>query len=493
MNGRVISDRYELGSVLGQGGMGQVWTGYDRRLDRRVAVKLMHPGTFVNATEADNLRRRFARECRVTAHVSHPGLVTVHDAGSDGDELYLVMEYVEGADLADHLAENDPYPLSWAVAVAAQLATVLTAVHAVPIIHRDLKPRNVIVRPDGTVVVLDLGVAFVMDSDTTGLTRTGSPLGSPAYMAPEQAMGNVVDTRTDLYALGVVLHELVGGRAPFAGGTALGVMHRHLYEPPVPLRQIRPEVPEELESLVLRLLAKEPGERPQDAHEAFGELIGLLRVLPSVAATGPMNPTRPFLSPQAPWPGRPTRSARPAPGTAPVAARASVSPAPSRSAAATPPPAVSGASGAPLRSVPEARAGGPSSPSGPAAGSAGSAAGSAAGSSAGPAGVVEAVDEARRLLEQGRIPQAVQVLGDLLPVAAREHGEQSAVVHLLRRQYAATLMEDRQYLRAQAEWTRLADEREAAAGPSDPDVRAYRSEAAQCVVRLVGAAAHPLP
>lgn len=111
MNGRVIGGRYELATVIGQGGMGQVWTAYDGRLDRRVAVKLLRPATMTGpATAAEELRRRFVRECRVTAQVDHPGLVTVHDAGSDGDDLYLVMQYVEGADLADHLAEHDPYP-----------------------------------------------------------------------------------------------------------------------------------------------------------------------------------------------------------------------------------------------------------------------------------------------------------------------------------------------------------------------------------------------
>ncbi len=260
MSGRIIADRYELASILGQGGMGQVWTAYDRRLDRRVAVKLLRPDRVAGPTgsdAADELRRRFVRECRVTAQVDHPGLVTVHDAGSDDDDLYLVMQYVEGADLADHLAGRSPYPWPWAVAVAAQLCAVLSAVHAVPIVHRDLKPRNVMVRPDGTVTVLDLGVASVLDTDTTRLTHTGSPIGSPAYMAPEQAMGGAVGPRTDLYALGVVLHELLSGDVPFAGSTALGVLHRHLYEPPVPVRRTRPEIPVPLEALVLRLLAKD--------------------------------------------------------------------------------------------------------------------------------------------------------------------------------------------------------------------------------------------
>ncbi|MGI5398449.1 protein kinase domain-containing protein [Streptomyces sp. CA-135486] len=428
MNGRVIANRYELSTVIGQGGMGQVWTGYDSRLDRRVAVKLLRPDRMAAATAADEMRRRFVRECRVTAQVSHPGLVTVHDAGSDGDDLYLVMQYVEGADLADHLAEHEPYPWPWAVSVAAQLCAVLAAVHAVPIVHRDLKPRNVMVKPDGTLTVLDLGVASVIDVDTTRLTHTGSPIGSPAYMAPEQAMGGAVGPYTDLYALGVLMHELLSGNVPFAGSTALGVLHRHLYEPPLPVRQLRPEVPEPLEALVLRLLAKDPQHRPSGAQEVYEALVPLL---PSRGAPGwspgggPLDPTRPFLRPQAPWPDR----------------------------VATPPPAA----------PPEPPAPRPD--------------------------VAAAVDEAKRLLGEGSITRAVDILGGILPAAAAEHGEHSPVVRILRKQYAATLLDDGQYRRALPELRRLADDRSAEAGPADPQTLHYRYDAAQCLEQLGEAAA----
>ncbi|WP_301652478.1 serine/threonine-protein kinase [Streptomyces arenae] len=418
--GRVVAGRYELSTIIGQGGMGQVWTAYDQRLDRRVAVKLLRPDKVAGA-EAEELRRRFLRECRVTAQVDHPGLVTVHDAGSEGEDLFLVMQYVDGADLSDHLAEHDPYPWQWAVAVAAQLCAVLSAVHAVPIVHRDLKPRNVMVKQDGTVTVLDLGVASVMDTDTTRLTHTGSPIGSPAYMAPEQAMGGAVGPYTDLYALGVLLHELLSGEVPFAGSTALGVLHRHLYEPPVPVRRIRPEVPEPLESLVLRLLAKDPQHRPASAQEVYEDLASLLpaRGTPSGA---PLDPTRPFLRPHAPWPDR---ARTPAPQPA-----------------------------APVAAVP------------------------------GRPDVATAVDEVKRLLGEGRITQAVDILGAILPVAADQHGERSTVVRTLRKQYAATLMDDGQYRRALPELRRLADERAAEAGQADPQSLRFRYEIAQCLEQL---------
>ncbi|UQX05003.1 serine/threonine-protein kinase [Streptomyces sp. RerS4] len=397
--------------------MGQVWTAYDRRLDRRVAVKLLRPDKVAGpGTVAEELRRRFVRECRVTAQVDHPGLVTVHDAGSDGDELFLVMGYVEGSDLADHLAEHDPYPWPWAVAVVAQLCAVLSAVHAVPIVHRDLKPRNVMIRPDGTVLVLDLGVASVMDTDTTRLTSTGSPIGSPAYMAPEQAMGGAVGPYTDLYALGVLLYELLSGNVPFAGSTALGVLHRHLYEPPLPVRGQRPDIPPELEALLLRLLAKDPQDRPASAQEVYEALAPMLPTRGSRLPTGPLDPTRPFLRPQAPWPDR----------AAAVPPRPTAPPAPAR-------PDIPGA-----------------------------------------------VDEARKLLDQGQLTRAVDILGGILPAAAAEHGEHSPVVRSLRKQYAATLMDDGQYRRALPELRRLAQEFPA----GDPQALRFRYDAAQCLEQL---------
>ncbi|MET8125763.1 protein kinase [Streptomyces sp. NPDC005065] len=422
MNGRVIAGRYELATILGQGGMGQVWTAYDQRLDRRVAVKLLRPDRVAGpggSGAADELRRRFVRECRVTAQVDHPGLVTVHDAGSDDDDLFLVMQYVEGSDLADHLAEHDPYPWQWSVAVAAQLCAALSAVHAVPIVHRDLKPRNLMVRPDGTITVLDLGVASVLDNDTTRLTHTGTPIGSPAYMAPEQAMGGAVGPYTDLYALGVLLHELLSGDVPFAGSTALGVLHRHLYEPPLPVRQIRPEIPEPLEALVLRLLAKDPQHRPASAQEVYEHLTPLLPSRSAGLPSGPLDPTRPFLRPHAPWPDLVTTP--PAAQPTPVAAKPDVA---------------------------------------------------------------AAVDEVKQLLGQGRITQAVDILGGILPAAAEQHGEGSPVVRILRKQYAATLMDDGQYRRALPELRRLADDRAAEAGPADTQTLQYRYDAAQCLEQL---------
>ncbi|WTL28892.1 serine/threonine protein kinase [Streptomyces sp. NBC_01498] len=424
-----------MAGLIGQGGMGQVWTAYDQRLGRRVAVKLLRPDKVAAEAGAEDMRRRFVRECRVTAQVNHPGLVTVHDAGSDGDDLYLIMQYVEGTDLAAHFTSHAPYPWQWAASVAAQLCAVLAAVHAVPIVHRDLKPRNVMVQPDGSVLVLDLGVASVMDTDTTRLTHTGSVIGSPAYMAPEQVMGGAVGPYTDLYALGVLLHELLSGSVPFPGATALGVLHRHLYEAPMPVRRIRPEIPETLEALVLRLLAKDPQHRPAGAQEVYEALAPLLPTRGVVGAPHPggagkaLDPTRPFLRPHAPWPDRAT-----APPSMPLP------PKPDHVPARRP-------------------------------------------------DVAAAVDEAKRLLGEGSITQAVDILGGILPAAAAEHGPRSPVVRILRKLYATTLMDDGQYRRALPELRRLADDRAAEAGPGDPGTLQFRQDAAQCLEQLGEASA----
>ncbi|MEY9878066.1 tRNA A-37 threonylcarbamoyl transferase component Bud32 [Streptacidiphilus sp. MAP12-33] len=437
MNGRVIAGRYTIASLISQGGMGQVWKAYDERLGRAVAVKLLRPDR-LHGDGAEELRRRFLREAQVTARVDHPGLVTVHDLGSDGEDLYLVMQYLDGADLADHLAEHDPYPWPWAVAVGAQLCAILAAVHAVPVVHRDLKPRNIVVRPDGAVTVLDLGIAAVLNSDTTRLTRTGAAVGSPAYMAPEQALGGGVGPRTDLYALGVVLHELLSGSVPFSAPTDVGVLHRHLYDPPQPLRQLRPEVPPQLEALVLRLLAKDQAERPSGAAQVHGELVALLPQ--RTAGTTPraqFDPTRPFLRPCAPWPD-----------TAPDASL-----------------------DAALDARPDARPGDAREPwSAPAPGPG--------------VDLAEAVERVKGLLDAGRATQAVDVLGGLLPAVTAEQGEASPVARVLRKQYAQTLLGVGEYARALPELRRLAQERAQEAGPADPQALQYRYEAAQCLEQL---------
>lgn len=326
---RVIGGRYHLTEKIGHGGMGQVWAGHDERLARPVAVKLLRtdlllaaaggtdPTTTDRLRHGDDLRRRFLRECRTTAALDHPGLVTVFDAGEEGGELYLVMQRVPGVSLADLIAEDAPFPVERAVAVAAQLCAALAAVHAVRVVHRDLKPSNVMVREDGRTVLLDLGIATALDPEATRLTLTGVPIGSPSYMAPEQALSAAVDPRSDLYALGCLLHEMLTGEGPFRAPTALGLLRRHVDDPPVPLRDLRPEVPAALERLVLDLLAKRPGDRPADAQEVYGRLLPLLPAAVSVPQPrfGPLpDPARPYRYPLQPQPRRRASARRRRPG-----------------------------------------------------------------------------------------------------------------------------------------------------------------------------------
>ncbi|MBP2320696.1 serine/threonine protein kinase [Kibdelosporangium banguiense] len=295
--GRVIGDRYRLSRPLGGGGMGDVWEAWDVRLDRRVAVKLLRPAAFVPGGDANALAVRFEREARMTARLNHRGVPVVHDTGADQNDMYLVMELVEGMDLAEFQAANRPMPGEWIAAIGAQIAAVLSAAHTAQLVHRDLKPGNVMITPAGEVKVLDFGIAVLRDPGVPRLTLTSEALGTPAYMSPEQAMGQTSPS-SDLYSLGCVLYELAAGRRVFDAPTPLALMQRHYAERPVPLRDIRPDLPVELTALVDRMLAKQPAHRPAHAREVYDRLILLVGRTP-VRPEALMDPTRPFRDPLA--------------------------------------------------------------------------------------------------------------------------------------------------------------------------------------------------
>ncbi|GHH72998.1 protein kinase [Streptosporangium violaceochromogenes] len=305
-----VAGRYELTEEIDSGGMGMVWRGYDAVLDREVAVKVINPDVVTSVQDARNLADRFRREARITARIHHHGVPQVYDAvlTEPYDRLYLVMEYIRGTSLRAYVRPDASLPISWAAAVAAQIATVLSHAHAIPVVHRDLKPDNVLVTADGTVKVLDFGIAAILRPDVPRLTRFGVPVGTDPYMSPEQTRASQVTPQSDLYALGCLLHELLSGRRVFDGPTQELFQEQHRHARPRPLRALRPDVPEDLEKLVLELLAKKPEQRPVDAYAVYTRLLPFLPPPGSAAPrggpelAGHPDPTRMYRRPNAPRP-----------------------------------------------------------------------------------------------------------------------------------------------------------------------------------------------
>ncbi|MFI5929610.1 serine/threonine-protein kinase [Micromonospora sp. NPDC051543] len=262
-----IGDRYELTYPVGRGGMGQVWAGFDQRLDRPVAIKFLRQ-TEVPEDERETAGKRFRREARATARLDHPGVPAVHDLGVHGEDLFLVMQLVPGIVLADHIAEQERLSVGEAVVIAAQVCSVLEAAHAASLVHRDLKPQNLMITPAGVVKVLDFGVAALLSpTEASRLTATGRTLGTPAYIAPEQAQAGPVGPAADLYALGCILFEMLGGHPPYEATNAPDMMRRHLYSPIPIIGEYRSDVPDDLAHLLYCLLAKDPAERPASSGE----------------------------------------------------------------------------------------------------------------------------------------------------------------------------------------------------------------------------------
>ncbi|MEW9547472.1 serine/threonine-protein kinase [Nonomuraea sp. NPDC050783] len=283
----VIGDRYVLDDLpLGTGGMGAVYAGHDRHLDRRVAVKLLR----LPSGPDHELERRFIREARILARLEHPGAPVLYDFGTHEQRLYQVMQFIEGVTVADVVSEHGPLPVPWAAGIAAQACAVLSAAHALGICHRDLKPTNLMLCPDGSVKVLDFGLALLRDTDVTTFTRIGQILGTPAYMAPEQIQHGVAEPRSDLYSLGCVLHEMLTGRQLFTGPTDYVVFEKQVKERPPGV----PGIPDGLAALLGQLLEKKPDDRPADAGELYGRLDPFAVDLPPLPG---------FLAP-APSPGR---------------------------------------------------------------------------------------------------------------------------------------------------------------------------------------------
>ncbi len=257
---RVIAGRYHLLQRLGDGSTATTYLAEDELLGRRVAVKLFRSEYLVDPRE----RARFEREARAAAAVSHPNVVQVFDVGQEGDTRYLVMEWVDGTDLKRLIRERAPLPAEEAARLMLDLLRGLAAIHRAGIIHRDVKSQNVLIDRSGRAKLADFGIART--ARDTGLTETGSVIGTAAYMAPEQATGRPVSPATDLYAAGVILYELLTGRLPFSGENPLEVLYQHVHEPPIPPRRHNSAISPALEAVVLRALAKSPEERFRSAE-----------------------------------------------------------------------------------------------------------------------------------------------------------------------------------------------------------------------------------
>lgn len=259
---------YRLEDRLGAGGMGEVWRAWDERLDRSVAVKLIRP----ESAEDQTTRERFRREARAAAALTHPAIVRIYDVVESGEGEAIVMELVEGELLAKRIARG-PLPVEEAVRLGRQIAEGLAAAHRRGILHRDLKAENVIVTPEGEAKILDFGLAKRLEGETEGsLTHSAAVVGTFRSMSPEQARGMTLDHRSDLFSFGVLLYEMLTGVSPFKGESAPDTLMRICTARQVPVRELRPEVPRELSSLIDHFLEKDPVFRPRSAQEALLEL-----------------------------------------------------------------------------------------------------------------------------------------------------------------------------------------------------------------------------
>jgi serine/threonine-protein kinase len=266
--GKVFGERYRVVASLGRGGMGHVYRVEDATTGRQLALKVLHPA---GEDEPDRVER-FKREITVLSKLAHAGVPRIHGWGASGETLYFVSDLVEGSDLKAEIQRRGPWPAAEAAALAATVADALAAAHTSGIVHRDVKPNNIMIAADGSVKLLDFGLARGVGIDMTTLTRTGTIVGTPGYMSPEQFEGHGVDERTDIYSLGVVLFEMLTGRLPFTGQTPLAVALKHKTEPAPAPRALRKDVPAWIERVVLRCLEKEPGRRFASAADLAAEL-----------------------------------------------------------------------------------------------------------------------------------------------------------------------------------------------------------------------------
>ena len=300
---RVLGGRYRLKHLIATGGMAEVWDAVDDILGRPVAVKILH----VHLAEDESFRERFRREAIAAARLAHPSVVATFDTGVDGAITYIVMELVNGTTLRQALNETGPMAPGRAVHIGAQVADALHYAHKAGVVHRDVKPANILLCtdgrvPDGRVKVADFGIAKAVEESepsrpdpADALTGTGSIVGTAQYLSPEQVEGRSVDGRTDVYALGVVLYEMLCGRPPFTGETEMAVALKHVTTTPLTPRQVHGGIPRPLEDVILRAMAKTPASRYQSAAELQTALLSV-----DLGASEATNVVAPAYVPQLP-------------------------------------------------------------------------------------------------------------------------------------------------------------------------------------------------
>ncbi|MEP6977839.1 MAG: protein kinase [Thermoleophilia bacterium] len=274
MTDEVIAGRYELEGLVGTGGMSSVYKARDRLLERRVALKVLHP----HHASDDDFVDRFRKEARSVAQLSHPNIATVIDRGDDDGRQFIVFEYVEGENLKELVTREGPLHFGRALELALQVGRGLSFAHSHGLVHRDVKPQNVLMNGDDQAKVTDFGIARSIDVDVS-VTQTGTVLGTSAYIAPEQASGGDITPQTDVYSLGVVLYELLTGEVPFPGESFVAVAMKHINDPAPNVLERRPDVPPRLAAAVDRALAKEPGGRFASMDDFVAELSACLAEL----------------------------------------------------------------------------------------------------------------------------------------------------------------------------------------------------------------------
>ena len=264
--GKYIGSRYEILEVIGKGGMATVYRAKCHVLNRMVAVKVLKE----EFTTDEEFIRRFNIEAQSAAGLSHPNIVSIYDVGHEGSIYYIVMELIQGKTLKEIIAEDGALPWKWSVNIAIQIASALEAAHKNNIVHRDIKPHNIIITEDGVAKVTDFGIAKAVSNST--ITAFGTTIGSVHYFSPEHARGGYTDAKSDLYSLGIVMYEMVTGRVPFDADTPVSIALKHMQEKPVDPMKLNPNVPVEVNQIIMKAMQKEPSMRYQSATEMLKDL-----------------------------------------------------------------------------------------------------------------------------------------------------------------------------------------------------------------------------